>query len=232
MFYGPPLTDGYIMPSGLRVEGKRQVNDAVLEVRFRLDEELVDRLRFQLTEEGDVFEVRIGSHPHDAGWYVVRLHREPAADESLPQGNVELAKDRWYTLRFANIDNHLSVRIPEVEFALTHTYASNTPHPTSKLLGDPQHGEKSFGERVALGGEGCRVRFGGIRILRDLFYTDVDEFGTQKELVLGLDEYFLLGDNSAHSKDSRSLGPFERRQLLGRPVAVVWPPGRFRSLRQ
>jgi signal peptidase I len=233
MFYQPPFRDDYIMPSGRRVPGKRQVNDAILEVSFRLEEALVDRLRFQLTEEGDVFEVQIDSHPHDAGWYILRVTgiRDDEGKEKDLARNLQLRADTWYTLRFANVDNHVSVEIPEAELVLAASYDSNTEHAIAQRQGSPQHGEKSFADRVAFGGEGCRVRFRDIRILRDVFYTDIDQHGTRTEQHLGLDEYFLLGDNSAHSKDSRSFGPVPSKELIGRPVAVIWPLSRLRLIR-
>lgn len=229
MFYQLPLRDDYIMPSGLRVEGKRQVNDAVLEVRFLLEDALVDRLRFQLTEQGDVFEVRIGSHPHDEGFYIVRLHRGNAREDTdIVQANVELATDRWYSLRFSNVDDHLTVVLPEADLELVADYQEEGNVPDARSAA--QHGKKSFGDRVALGGEGCRVRFTDLRILRDVYYTDVDEHGTRTDQILPEGEYFLLGDNSAHSKDSRAFGPVPGRAMIGQPVAVVWPPSRMRWL--
>jgi len=232
VFYQRPLRDDHIMPSGRRVPGKRQVNDAILEVSFRLEEALVDRLRFQLTEEGDVFEAQIDSHPHDKGRYILRLTglRDEEGNEQDLARNIQLATNTWYQLRFANIDNHVSVEIPAADFALAASYASNTEHAIFRRQGSPHYGEKSFADRIAFGGEGCRVRFRGIRILRDVFYTDIDQHGTRTEQNLGLDEYFLLGDNSAHSKDSRSFGPVAANELIGRPVAVIWPLSRIRWL--
>ncbi len=39
--------------------------------------------------------------------------------------------------------------------------------------------------------------------------------------TLADDEYFLCGDNRAHSGDSRSKGPFKASQMVGRAVAIV-----------
>ncbi|MCZ6597029.1 MAG: S26 family signal peptidase, partial [Planctomycetota bacterium] len=91
-------------------------------------------------------------------------------------------------------------------------------------------GERSVGSRVALGGEGCRARFRRIRVPRDHFYLPLGEHGLDRPVELGPDEFFLLGDNSFDSFDSRFFGPVTREQILGRPVWVVWPPGRIRRL--
>ena len=40
---------------------------------------------------------------------------------------------------------------------------------------------------------------------------------------LRADEYFLLGDNRAHSTDSRHLGPLNHSAIVGTVVCRVWP---------
>jgi signal peptidase I len=64
-----------------------------------------------------------------------------------------------------------------------------------------------------------------LRLERDVYWvpyptSDVDR--------LGPDEFFMLGDNSSNSHDSRALGPVHRRRLVGAPLLVVWPPDRIR----
>lgn len=45
-----------------------------------------------------------------------------------------------------------------------------------------------------------------------------------KEWTLGLDEYFVLGDNRNHSMDSHNFGPINRSQIIGRVLMRYWPP--------
>ena len=45
--------------------------------------------------------------------------------------------------------------------------------------------------------------------------------GYQTPTTLGPNEYFVCGDNRAHSDDSRSFGPIDRSKILGIVVAVV-----------
>ena len=47
------------------------------------------------------------------------------------------------------------------------------------------------------------------------------------EFVLDGEEYFVMGDNRAHSTDSRHYGPVRRAQIEGRAVCRIWPPIRW-----
>ena len=44
-----------------------------------------------------------------------------------------------------------------------------------------------------------------------------------EEYVVPPDHYFMLGDNTRFSADSRVWGPVPRRNLIGRPAIVFWP---------
>jgi signal peptidase I len=55
---------------------------------------------------------------------------------------------------------------------------------------------------LAFGAEGADVSLSRLQVLRDVYYTPGPP-GSNHEYVLGPDEYFLLGDNSPHSEDSR-----------------------------
>lgn len=51
-------------------------------------------------------------------------------------------------------------------------------------------------------------------------------------LVLGEDEYFVMGDNRNNSKDSRfeDVGNIKRDQLVGKAVLRIWPLSKFGKL--
>lgn len=56
-----------------------------------------------------------------------------------------------------------------------------------------------------------------IRARGDKFTQDFDE------VILGEDEYFLMGDNRIISKDSRDIGPFLGKSIVGKDVYVIYP---------
>ncbi len=47
-------------------------------------------------------------------------------------------------------------------------------------------------------------------------------------IVLGEDEYFMMGDNRGHSSDSRYWGVLKKQRFIGRAKLLFWPFTRFK----
>lgn len=54
--------------------------------------------------------------------------------------------------------------------------------------------------------------------------------GVNQEIVLGTDEYFVLGDNRDASSDSRSWGPVPRNDIIGRAWFRAFPFDRAQAI--
>ena len=68
-------------------------------------------------------------------------------------------------------------------------------------------------------------------LYRDIYYTQYGEHATQHPAVLGLSEYFVLGDNSGNSQDSRRWPTpgVPESDFIGKPFLIHQPlrPSRF-----
>lgn len=235
------LDDGYLLPDGTRVQGSRAVNDGGLE----LDVEFLEAsgtLRIDLREEGDCFRASLvlTGEGSDAGEVelTVRLERLRiiantkdvfgasvlAEPETLVEQALTIHANSIHRLHFSNIDNTLFLSLGD-KLALSHTYSDNRlPKGVSVAPG------KTIGAQAAVGGEDLLARISRLRVVRDFNWISRGEFGVERPISLGPGEYFLLGDNSSQSLDGRTWGATRKSDILGRPLKVIWPRERARSL--
>jgi len=106
----------------------------------------------------------------------------------------------------------------------------------------PEDRKKDFIKRlVALPGETFEIKNGTVYIddkplLDPLFsqryyYNRGDFSGEGQKLVVPKDNFFVLGDNSASSRDSRYWGFVPKQNILGKAILIYWPPQRIRIIR-
>lgn len=86
---------------------------------------------------------------------------------------------------------------------------------------------------IGLPGETVRIDGSGNIYINDIlleenFGTEVmTNPGTYNEMILGPDEYFVLGDNRNNSTDSRMIGPINREIIVGKAWLRVYPFNSF-----
>jgi len=106
----------------------------------------------------------------------------------------------------------------------------------------PEDRKKDFIKRlIALPGETVEIKNGSIYIndkpLLDpvfnqrYYYNRGDLAREGEKIVVPGDSFFVLGDNSASSKDSRYWGFLPRKNILGKAMIIYWPPNRIRIIK-
>ncbi len=219
-----PLDDGYLGPDHAFVPGQTEANDARIECEVRFDDDRGE-VRLGLKEQADTFEGVLSRENETTGKVVITRRAGTAAPVELGTAHFPLVTGKWARFSFENRDNAIKLLFPGPGSPLVQRYTENTPEPD----GARSSGRGPSG-RAYFGGAGGRIAFRSIRLGRDLVYTDRGHIGVDSEIQLGPDEYFLLGDNSSQSRDSREWGPVTDRDLVGRAVWVVWPPSRWRKI--
>ncbi len=106
----------------------------------------------------------------------------------------------------------------------------------------PEDKKKDFIKRlVGLPGESVEIKGGSIYIndkpaqepvFNRIYYYNRGDFGAEgHKLIVPKDSYFVLGDNSASSKDSRYWGFVPKDNLLGEALIIYWPLYRIRVIK-
>ena len=106
----------------------------------------------------------------------------------------------------------------------------------------PEDSKKDFIKRlVGLPGEAVEIRNGTIFIndkpllgpvFSQRYYYNRGDFAVEgQKIIVPADSYFVLGDNSASSKDGRYWGFVPGKNILGKAILIYWPPQRIRMIK-
>ena len=107
----------------------------------------------------------------------------------------------------------------------------------------PENPRRDFIKRlVAFGGETLEISAGKLKIdgqlidqpeiFQNIFYQNQGAYGAPgAKITVPPDAYFVLGDNSSSSRDSRYWGFVPKKLLLGKAFVIWWPPRRIGKIR-
>lgn len=106
----------------------------------------------------------------------------------------------------------------------------------------PENPKKDFIKRlVGLPGEVVEIRRGTIFIngkpvlklpLSQFYYQNKGDLAQEGQaIVVPEDNYFVLGDNSGSSQDSRFWGFVPKKNILGKAILIYWPLKRIRLIK-
>lgn len=193
--------------------------------RPRWEEEVVRDLAFEATldvEPGAEFELHLNTFDGgpvvlawspdtgDVALEIPGVGRRSTAVRALASASVCLAFfDQQMVARLAGTDLFGSIEVSDPS--------------------RPRRGTRTTPSPFALAARGGAVRVRDIAITRDIHYTSRvsggPSHGLRSPCVVGDDAYFMLGDNSAVSSDSRHWDEpaIPRSFLIGKPILVHWP---------
>jgi len=107
----------------------------------------------------------------------------------------------------------------------------------------PEDKKKDFIKRlVGLPNENIQILNGAILVnnnpveegslLKKQHYYNRGDFGVEGQSVMvPNDAYYVLGDNSISSRDSRYWGFMPKKYLLGKAFLIYWPPNRISMIK-
>lgn len=106
----------------------------------------------------------------------------------------------------------------------------------------PNDRTKDFIKRlIGLPGDKVEIRDGSIYIndelvtyppIKNVYYYNRGDYGQEGvPTVVPPGHYFMLGDNSASSHDSRYWGFVDSKDIVGKADVIFWPPDRIRIIK-
>jgi signal peptidase I len=161
--------------------------------------------------------------------------------ESAARGRTPVRGRGSWKILFANVDDELSLFVDgrRIQFdkptAWTRSLGEvplNRPHVVAV---EPGSEESSDLSPVGITAAGAFVLVKNLRVLRDTYYIGAIDVGARPgeileedrlEFALEADQFFVLGDNSAASKDGRlwlECHHVDRDLLIGKAMAIFWP---------
>ncbi len=162
--------------------------------------------------------------------FVVQAFKIPTGSMrmTLLEGDIILVNKFVYGAKIPFTDVHLpKVRPPERGDVVVFIY--------------PENPKKDFIKRlVGLPGDVVEIKNGTLYVndkplldhqFAQRYYYNRGSFGEEgQKIIVPKDSYYMLGDNSASSQDSRYWGFVPAANILGKAMVIYWPLNRIRII--
>lgn len=166
------------------------------------------RLEFVLEKNEEVFSASI---PIEDIANKCTLSR---SNNVVVEKDFHLTVDQTHKIEFSNVDHIVSLKVNDVNVFSFDYYNGSIP------------AFRPFdSSKVRFGGTNAKVKYDNIQIYHDIYYTRLsdDTYGTSQPIQLKEKDYFVLGDNSRNSNDSRVWKFVPEKNVIGKAFFVFWP---------
>jgi signal peptidase I len=202
--------------------GTRWVGDLIIETEVKLDKAAKgDELWLELARGVDRFQARFNLE--NGNCTLVRLTKPGNQEQVLAQKDTTLKAPGTYKVRFANVDERLTLWINDAM-----PFGDGQIYDPPKVQGydtDADDAKNNDLNPVAIGVKGAPgLSVAHLKLSRDTYYgTYVSGESDFATFYVQPKHYLCLGDNSMQSKDGRDWGLVPDRLLLGRALMVYFP---------
>jgi len=119
-----------------------------------------------------------------------------------------------HSIAFSHVDDRLELKV-DGKAILSHEYD----------IPSQDVSESAWASGASIGTEGSEASLLHVVLERDIYYTHSGQgrFEYAPKCNIPQDSYFVLGDNSRNSRDSRYWGFVPTHNLIGEAVVVWWP---------
>jgi hypothetical protein len=249
-----PRLVGDFQPYNPESIGPHWVGDLAVELELE-SRGTAGRVELELVEAGRVHRCTLDLA--DGG-----VSLAPAGEAGPPARGRSGVRGRGsWRLLFANVDDELSLFVDGRRIACDRptTWQRSLEEAVAArpVAAGGEPGDTAIGDLspIAVTAAAADVRVSSLRVLRDVYYIATGSAAAmagrepEEEFLafpLAAGQYFMLGDNSSASKDSRAWGTptrplhhVDRHLIVGRALAIFWPhaipaswsvPVRFRGM--
>ncbi len=210
-------------------EGKKWVSDLALELELEV-QKAQGYVVLELIKGGRFFQAKIDLKTGEVRLSIDQGRRlfDPGPNgkpNRHPRAQTPIRSPGSYRVMFSNIDHQLRLLVDgqEVEFDSPTTYPLLTP-PGQSLASTPA----DYSPAGIGAGPGTQVAVQHLALYRDIYYrtSSNPSLGVPyRDFPLEEGQYFVLGDNTASSRDAREwVDPYVPEELMiGRALFIYWP---------
>ncbi len=210
--YARPIRDFYAYNGIHNIDGRsgrNKVNDIKIEV---------DAVALETADEASIdFRIAGGDH---------YFHVEIPVGSARSAAEAALYKDgeKIKTSLVPEIEEGEEVSVAIERYDRTLVVRLDGKEKIRYLYG-PARTKERYEQFVGIGAKGLKAKIKGVRLFRDIYYLPGTNDISGTEYFLDDDSYFMLGDNSPYSSDSREWENHRvpHDKLIGRAFAIFWP---------